>query len=146
MAKKETAVEVINVGYSSGASAVFTLNTATAIYSDSFYLGDASLGTNINSPINVGVTFASGVQGSVNVICFLEQSWRRPVVEGSFDATYVSASYNTVNHSAVGTWSYAALNTAAASVLLPYGRFRVQGATINTSSTVSLVLSKKVSG
>jgi hypothetical protein len=146
MAKKETGVVVYRVSYSSGASTVFSLATATTIYSDSFYLGDAAAGGNINTPLTAAVTFASGVQGSVNVICFFEQSWREPLIEGSYDYTFVSAAYNTINHSAVGTWSYAALNTVAAAMLLPYGRFHVRGATINTSSTVTLILNKKVSG
>jgi hypothetical protein len=143
MANREPGIDIVNVSYSGGTTAIY-LNTAVSIWTDSIYVGDCTNEGYPFSPLVIGATFVGGVQGSVAAIVFAEGSWRRPSVEGSFDATYVSYSYNTLGISAVRTWAYTALNTAAAAVMLPYIRFMVRGTTTNTGSTVNVVLCKKM--
>jgi hypothetical protein len=145
MARKETGITVTQVGYSSGTVTVsngmvyIPLASANTIYTDSLYIGDNMMLSNVGC-----ATVMNGVLGSANVVLTLEESWRKPAIEGSFDITYVAV--QTVNMLTVGTWGYTALLSASNASIVPYIRFKAVGTLLNTSSTVNVVVMEQVSG
>jgi len=137
MARNETAVKIINVGYSAG-SINIPLPTTNTVFTDSVYIGDC-----LNREIGAGAIL-NGILSSANTIVTLEQAYGLPVVEGSADALYVAV--QTINITAVGTWNYVALLSSNVNAVTPYIRFKVTSVTTNTSSTVNIKLCKQVSG
>jgi hypothetical protein len=155
MARKETGITVTNVahngfvttttGYAnvtvSNGMVYIPLPTANTVYTDSIYIGDNMLLSNIGM-----ASILNGVQGSASVIITMEEGWRKPNLEGSADPVYVALQTQTIT--AVATWNYTALLSASNAAIVPYIRFKLgpTASSINTSSTVNIVVMEQVSG
>lgn len=106
---------------SAGASDIAVASTGTAI-TKSFSLVNHSIGS-------VGVMYKATSSGVVSLSIQAQQSYRKPVTEGSDDVNYVVwQSFSTVSDTA---WHMATLD----SVVMPYGRFKITGTGSNDAST-----------
>jgi len=138
MAKRETGITVVRVGYS-GNSLNIPLPSTNTVYTDSVDISDSLLWANVGM-----ASILNGVLSSANVIITCEEGWRKPTIEGSADPVFVAVQTQSIT--AVNTWNYTALLSGSVNAIVPYIRFKVVSATTNTSSTVNINIMKQVSG
>lgn len=141
MARKERAIQVMDVTQSAGTTGItYPATSAGATYTNCVYIGDAILG---GSGLSVWAV-AEGGQTSANARLSLEQSFRLPEVEGSASPLFVTL--QTLNITALNTWAYVALVSASTQFLTPYLRVRLTSTTTANAGTVTIKVLKQVEG
>ena len=144
MARKERGIVVVDCVDSSvtgvNNSASITLISASNIYTKAVKIDDCST-------FAVSAILTTSSLTPVLVSVWLEQSWKEPAVEGSFDATYVttlSQSPTLISIGATATW----FNYTPTVLALPYARFKLGCGAAMTAGAVKIQIKiiKQVEG
>ena len=143
MARKERSIAVYDVTYSVN-STVISMPTASVVYTNTFEVGDAT-------QLTLVTLMSSGTLNTASCVVTVEQSFKSPVIQGSWDATYTAI--QTKGLATVGTYNYVTIASdilmppvSTGYVAVPYLRFKVEGGANNSSATVKLWLCKRMEG
>ena len=117
-------------------SATIPLWSANTIYTHSFDMNDGE-------DWAISYSWAAGAIASLNATTIFEQGWREPLVQGSADPIFVSATPTTITSGPLATWQHATLNHFEG---LRYGRFKVSGVLLNTGSSLCILVHKTMEG
>ena len=123
-----------NVLDSAGGTSISVLTSADTVYTQTFDIEDCE-----GDLRSTTISHKTESTGTRNVAVVLEQSFEPPLIEGSAHPSYVTINTLTTASSA-GIWVHQSITPVA----LPYGRIKLTGGAVNSSSTVTIKLTKSV--
>jgi hypothetical protein len=137
MAKKGNPItkETITVDLlGTGDSTTIAVISANTVYTNAIRIDD--------SDNMVASVKQEGMLGSNNTTVTVEQSFQSPTTQYSPDITYVQVTSLYAALATQGTWH----SVKIPHIALPYLRFNIAGAALNSSATVAIKLSRQIQG